>query len=214
MTNYELIQKKINEYNAQLIVVSKNRSAEEVLPIYNLGQRNFGENRPQELESKFNLLPKDINWHLIGHLQSNKVRSILPIATLIHSVDNIKLLHVLNEESKRIRKTQNILLQIKLSAEESKHGFLFTDLLTLLSYKEIQALANLNIIGVMGIGSLTSDPTITRNEFKTLKNYFSILKEKYFPKDDFKEISMGMSGDYQIALEEGATMVRVGSLLF
>lgn len=213
MTQYGKLIEEINQFNAQLIAVSKNRSVEEIMLLYQRGQKKFAENRPQEFLSKFEFLPTDIEWHLIGHLQTNKVRSIIKHIHLIHSADSLNLLETINHEAHRSAKNQKVLLQIKISKEETKHGFNYENLCSLLDDNKIQSLANLSVVGIMGIGSLTDDPGKTRNEFKLLKSYFEFLKSKFFS-ESFKEISMGMSSDYRIALEEGATMVRIGSILF
>ncbi|MEP7195801.1 MAG: YggS family pyridoxal phosphate-dependent enzyme [Saprospiraceae bacterium] len=214
MTKLQIVQSQIAPYSAQLVAVSKLQENEKIMLLYDQGQRVFSENRPQELARKYNELPKDIEWHLIGHLQQNKVRMIVPIVHLIHSVDSFELAKKINAEAKLNFKKVNILLQIKLSKEESKHGFNFTELINSLQRDFWSELNNIEICGVMGIGSLTSEPSITRQEFKQLKNYFEELKSNYFKINEFKEISMGMSADFQIALEEGATMVRIGSLIF
>lgn len=214
MSNWQDINTYVQSYNAQLIAVSKNQENSKILQLYNEGQKIFAENRPQELIRKSEEIEESIDWHLIGHLQSNKVKSILPLTQLIHSVDRLALIQKINSESEKINKHQKILLQIKLSSEETKHGFEYNELISILQNKAFLQLKNITICGVMGIGSLTDNPIITRQEFRNLFNYFTELKNSYSWTQDFKEISMGMSSDYKIALEEGATMVRIGSLLF
>ncbi len=214
MSKWQEINEYIQSYHAQLIAVSKNQENIKVLNLHLEGQLIFAENRPQELVRKSEEIKAKLKWHLIGHLQTNKVKSILPITELIHSVDSIDLLIKINQEAEKVNKIQKILLQLKLSNEETKHGFDFDNLRSHLDKIDFERLSNITFCGVMGIGSLTDDPIVTRQEFKRLYDYFNHIKEPYLWSKDFKEISMGMSSDYKIALDEGATMVRIGSLLF
>lgn len=212
---YDKINQKIKNYPARLVVVSKTRSLEEIKKIYDLGQRDFGENRVQELMDKKDDLPGDIKWHLIGHLQTNKVKYIAPFAHMIHSVDSRKIWKEINKEAKKNERTIQILLQIKIADEDSKYGFEGDEILELLEKIPADMYSNTEVCGVMGMATFTDDMDQVRGEFKTLKNYFEQIKEKYFKnKDSFKEISMGMSGDYEVALDEGSTMLRVGSIIF
>lgn len=211
---YKTIIEEIKAGGCSLVVVTKNQSLEDILKIYELGHKDFGENRPQELIKKYNALPKDINWHLIGHLQSNKVKNVVPIVKMIHSVDSFSLAYEINKQCAKSNKDLSLLIQIKLSDEETKHGFIFQDLVSSLKSDDWQLLTNIRICGVMGIGSLTNDVNISRQEFKKLKLYYDTLKKQFLPNATFSEISMGMSFDYKVAMEEGSTIVRIGSLLF
>lgn len=204
-----------SQYGATLVAVSKTRTEKEIKALYNKGQRIFGENRAHELIIKASLLPADIEWHLIGHLQTNKVKSLIPYAGCIQSLDSLKLWQKIHEEAKSAEMIVKCLLQIKIAMEETKYGWSMEELENVLSTNRHQQYPNVQIAGVMGMASLTSDKDQIRREFRQLKNYLTSLKEKYFPNDAaFNTISMGMSGDYQIALEEGSNMIRIGSLLF
>jgi len=199
----------------QLVAVSKTKSEAQILDMYHQGQRIFGENRVQELVDKQAVLPKDIQWHAIGHLQTNKVKYIAPFVTLIHSVDSLKLLKEINKQATRNERTLDCLLQIKIAAEDSKFGLSEEDAQNLLRSPSFQQMKNVQIRGVMGMATFTDDHTQVRQEFRRLKSCFDKLKNDFFADQAFfTEISMGMSGDYPIAQEEGSTMVRIGSLLF
>ncbi|NNE15992.1 MAG: YggS family pyridoxal phosphate-dependent enzyme, partial [Saprospiraceae bacterium] len=199
--------------DVKLVAVSKTKPTSDILNLYNQGQLIFGENRVQELVQKYEALPKDISWHMIGHLQKNKVKYIAPFVDLIHSVDNLKLANKIDQEADKNNRRISILLQIKIATEDSKTGYAFDELLEVIP--ELLALKNIDIHGVMGMGTFTNDEAITRSEFKRLIRYFTKLRNLHFKEDSkFSEISMGMSGDYKIAIEEGSTMVRIGSLLF
>lgn len=199
----------------QLVAVSKTKPAEQILDMYHEGQRIFGENRVQELVDKQAVLPKDIQWHAIGHLQTNKVKYIAPFVALIHSVDSLKLLQEINKQAARNERTIDCLLQIKIAAEDSKFGLSEQDAQNLLSSPSFQQMEHVQIRGVMGMATFTDDQTQVRQEFRRLKSCFDQLKRDFFANQaSFTEISMGMSGDYLIAQEEGSTIVRVGSLLF
>jgi pyridoxal phosphate enzyme (YggS family) len=201
--------------SVKLVVVSKQRSNKEILNIYNLGQKIFGENRVEELVLKYNELPKDIKWHMIGHLQGRKVKKIASFTNLIHSVDSLKLLKTINKEAKKNNRTINCLLQIKIAQEESKYGLFLKEAELLLKSKDFSDLKHVKISGIMGMATYSNDLTIIKKEFKKLKEAFVFLKSNYFKnKDYFKEISAGMSGDYELAIEEGSTMVRIGSKIF
>lgn len=209
------INQQLASYNAHLIAVSKTKTNEAIMALYDVGQRHFGENRVQELIEKESTLPKDILWHHIGHLQKNKVKYIAPFVHLIHAVDSWDLLKKINHEAAKNNRIVSVLLQIKIAEEESKFGMTNEELLLLLVELKTQSLNHIKICGLMGMASFTQDHHQVTKEFTTLKNTFNELKVGYF-KDNphFKEISMGMSGDYQLALECGSTMVRIGSLLF
>ncbi|MBK9717722.1 MAG: YggS family pyridoxal phosphate-dependent enzyme [Saprospiraceae bacterium] len=214
MNSYLKILEKTQAAHVNLIVVSKFQTVENIKKIYDQGQRDFGENRIQELLIKKDQLPKDIRWHVIGHLQKNKVQDIVPFVFLIQSVDSLALAQQISKEASKLNKSIDILIQIKLSQEESKFGLDYKQLITELDLHLWQELPHIRIKGIMGMGSLTENQSITRQEFKTLKQYFNILKASYLLDPEFTEISMGMSGDFQLAIEEGSTMVRIGSLIF
>ena len=214
-SEYLEIHNNLLPFNAKLVAVSKRQPLDKIEDAYALGQRLFGENRVQEFLEKKDKLPEDIKWHLIGHLQTNKVKQIVGQCHLIHSLDRLKLAKVLNQESKITGVKTLVLIQIKIADEDSKFGYQFEALLQELAQGQYVGLENLVLCGVMGMATFTDDKTQIRAEFKKLKIYFDELKRRHFDANDqFREISMGMSGDYQIALEEGATIVRVGSKLF
>lgn len=211
----ETINKELETYDAQLIAVSKTKSVEEILEAYEAGQRHFGENQVQELEEKHDQLPSDIVWHQIGHLQRNKVKFIAPYIGLIHSVDSLKLLQEIDKQALKAKRVIDCLLQIQISDEDTKFGLDYADAIELLRSEEYQELKNIRIIGLMGIASNTPKEKMIKEEFHDLKVLFNGIKESFFKNEDsFKELSMGMSSDYKLALEEGSTMVRVGSLIF
>lgn len=198
-----------------LVAVSKTKPAELVQEAYDAGQRVFGENKVQELVDKWEVLPKDIEWHLIGHLQSNKVKYIAPFVSLIHSVDSFKLLQEINRQGEKNNRVIPCLLQFHIAQEETKFGLSFEEAEEILQNREFIEMDHVSIIGLMGMASFVEDEEQVRDEFRTLHNYFAILKSNYFKYNpNFKVISMGMSGDYKLAIEEGSTMIRVGSSLF
>jgi len=199
----------------KLVAVSKTKPVADILEAYNSGQRIFGENRVQELLNKKDLLPNDIAWHLIGHLQSNKIKYIVPFVSMIQSVDSIKLLVSINSEAKINNRVIDCLLQIHIASEETKFGFSMCDLEENLRSEDVSMFRNVRLCGVMGMASFTTDITQIRKEFGYLRSCFNSLKSNYFSSiREFTEISMGMSGDYELAIEEGSTMVRIGSLIF
>ncbi len=201
--------------NITLVAVSKTRSDEEIMQIYQAGHRVFGENKVQELIAKQKSLPKDIEWHMIGHLQSNKVKYIAGFIDLIHSVDSFNLLKIINKEAKKNNRLINCLLQIHIASEHTKFGFSIKDVEEILSSDEFALLQNVKITGLMGMATFTTDNEIIRKEFRYLRSCFKLLKESYFSDDsEFKELSMGMTNDYNIAIEEGSTIVRIGTLIF
>ncbi len=209
------IQKEIAPFNAQLVAVSKTKPNEQILELYREGQRVFGENRVQELVKKEAVLPKDIKWHMIGHLQSNKVKYIAPFIDLIHSVDSLKLLKEINKQGKKNDRIISCLLEFKIGKEEAKAGLSINEGHSLLTSIQKDILPFVQIKGVMGMASFSNDKDQVRAEFRQLKNIFEEIKSHYFQMDlSFAIISMGMSGDYPIALEEGSTMVRIGTKLF
>ncbi|HBE41394.1 MAG TPA: YggS family pyridoxal phosphate-dependent enzyme [Bacteroidales bacterium] len=199
----------------KLVAVSKTKSAGEILEAYSTGHRLFGENRVQELLSKKDFLPRDIEWHLIGHLQSNKVKYIVPFITLIQSVDSYKLLKVINSEAEKINRRVDCLLQFHIAREETKFGFNMKEAEAMISSSEFGQIKKINLCGVMGMATFTEDEKVIRDEFRLLTGCFKELKNRFFPQNDqFREISMGMSGDYKIAIEEGSTLIRIGSIIF
>jgi len=199
----------------KLIAVSKTKPVNDILLAYNTGHRYFGENRVQELLNKKDLLPNDIEWHLIGHLQRNKVKYIVPFISMIQSVDSYKLLITINSEALKIGRVVDCLLQIHIANEQTKFGFTMQELTGNLKSEEVLNLKNVRICGVMGMATYTSDKHQVKKEFKYLKDCFISLKNSLFkPGTFFNEISMGMSGDYETAIEEGSTIVRIGSLIF
>jgi pyridoxal phosphate enzyme (YggS family) len=198
-----------------LVAVSKTKPISDLQEAYDAGQRTFGENYPQEMRDKHEVLPQDIQWHFIGHLQTNKIKYIIPYVALIHSIDTANLLEAVNKEAKKHERVVDCLLQFHIAQEETKFGLDLDEARQLLESETFKAMENVRICGVMGMATFTDDKTEVRKEFKHLKAIFDILKKEYFANQpQFKEISMGMSEDYLIAIEEGATMVRVGSKIF
>ena len=206
--------------NVTIVAVSKTKPVEDILELYNLGQRDFGENYVQELVDKYAQLPKDIHWHFIGHLQSNKVKFIAPFVHLIHGVDSLSLLKEINKQALKNNRIINCLLQVHIATEETKFGL---DAHELNQFHELDDLKNVRIVGLMGMASFSTDETLIRKEFKQLKNLFdkhASLSTFNFPVrpghpgGQLSTLSMGMSSDYKIALEEGSNMIRIGSLLF
>ena len=212
--NLEQIQLTIPEH-VTLVAVSKTKPIESIQELYDAGQRIFGENRVQELVDKYEVLPKDIHWHLIGHLQRNKVKYIAPFIEMIHSIDSERLLDEVNIQSKKNNRKIKVLIQFYIAQEETKFGFDWDEIQDLFSRRTPESFDSIEFCGVMGMASFSDNENQVRNEFKDLKTVFNHLKETFFlGSTSFSEISMGMSGDYQIAIEEGSTMVRVGSSLF
>ena len=201
--------------DVKIIAVSKTMPVSAIQEAYGTGQRDFGENKVQEMADKQRLLPDDIAWHMIGHLQTNKVKQIIPFVHLIHSVDSLKLLSVINSEAAKAGRSVNCLLQIFIASEETKFGLTRDEAKTLLSSGEYRSFRNIRITGLMGMATYTEDRNRIREEFLQLATTFSELRTDFFPQDPtFRELSMGMSGDYPIAVETGSTMVRIGSLIF
>jgi len=199
----------------QIVAVSKTRTIDEIMEAYISGQRIFGENKVQELVSKQAMLPSDIEWHFIGHLQTNKIKQIIPFASMIQSIDSLKLLRIINKEAQAIGRSINCLLQFHIATEETKFGLDLQEAIILLQTMKNENMKNIDIRGVMGMATYTEDLELIRREFQFLKSCFSQLKRDYFPVDEeFKEISMGMSGDYLSAIHEGSTMIRVGTVIF
>ncbi len=198
----------------RLIAVSKTKPNEMLMEAYEAGQRLFGENKVQELEAKYQALPKDIEWHMIGHLQTNKVKYIAPFVSLIHSVDSIKLLEEINKQGKKINRVIPCLLQVYIAKEETKFGLDETEVLNLVNQFPAH-FTHVSIQGLMGMATLTEDQQQIRNEFKSLKKLFDQLNQQQLPPGiSMKELSMGMSSDYILAMQEGSTLVRIGSTIF
>ena len=193
-----------------LVAVSKTKPVELIKNAYDCGQRDFGENKVQELVNKFEKLPKDIKWHMIGHLQRNKVKYIAPFVYLIHSVDSVRLLNEINKQAKKNNKTISVLLQIDISDDNTKFGFSFNEIDTLLNSDLMNELNNVKIEGLMGMASFTLNEETIKNQFTSLKNLYHSYKKKL----NFKILSMGMSGDYKIAIECGSNLIRLGSSIF
>jgi PLP dependent protein len=212
--NIESIRQKLPA-GVKLVAVSKTRPASDIMVAYNAGQRVFGENRAMELASKKSILPGDIEWHLIGHLQTNKVKTIISFVSLIESVDSLRLLRVIDTEAGKCGRVADCLLQFHIASEETKFGFSLAEAEEMLTSADFISFRNIRICGVMGMATFTDDSETVSREFGTLAGYFSILSEKYFSKSPaFRELSMGMSGDYLLAVAAGSTMVRIGSLIF
>ncbi|NEU07953.1 YggS family pyridoxal phosphate-dependent enzyme [Flavihumibacter sp. R14] len=213
--NISALREELESINVKLIAVSKTKTPEEIMEAYEAGQREFGENQVQELLEKQVSLPKDIIWHLVGHLQTNKVKAIAPFISLIHSVDSLKLLQEIDKQALKNKRIIDCLLQIYIADEDTKFGLDFDEAIELLRSEEFSRLKNIRITGIMGIASNTDNPKRITEEFYELKTLFKGLKESFFRKNDsFNEISMGMSSDYKIAIEQGSTMVRLGSNIF
>jgi len=213
-TNLNKIKKEIPT-EVCLVAVSKTKPVEMIREAYDAGQRDFGENKAQDMAAKFPLLAQDIRWHFIGHLQSNKVKYIAPFVSMIHAVDSLKILKEINKQAANNQRTINCLLEFHIAREESKFGLSLAQAEDILQSEEYKQMLNVHLCGVMGMATFTEDADQIRGEFHQLKEYFDLLKQKYFATDGyFKEISMGMSGDYMIAIMEGATLVRVGSKIF
>jgi pyridoxal phosphate enzyme (YggS family) len=213
--NYETILSSINNDKVTLVAVSKTQPVEKIKELYDLGHRDFGENRVQELMSKVEWLPSDIRWHLIGHLQTNKVKYIAPFIHLVHSVDSLDLLKEINKQGLKNDRIIPCLLEIFIAKEDSKFGLSEEEALTILQDSNVHQMKNISIRGLMGIASNTDDENRVRDEFKGLKKLFELIKTDFLViLPDFNVLSMGMSGDYEIAIEDGSTMVRIGSAIF
>ncbi|SFE61641.1 YggS family pyridoxal phosphate-dependent enzyme [Thermoflexibacter ruber] len=214
--NIKAIQAELAPFSkVKLIAVTKTKPVAMLLEAYQAGLRDFGENKVQEMLPKYEALPKDIHWHLIGHLQTNKVKYIAPFVYLIHSVDSLKLLQEIDKQGKKFNRIINCLLQIYIAQEETKFGLSQEELIAILDSQELKNLKNICIKGLMGMASNTDNFDQVRQEFKNLKNIFDNIQQNYQSENiDLQEISMGMSGDYLLAIEQGSTMVRIGSKIF
>ena len=208
--NINKIKNEISE-TATLVAVSKTKPNELIQEAYDLGQRIFGENKVQELVEKYEDLPKDIEWHLIGHLQTNKVKFIAPFISLIHAIDSFKLLKEINKQANKNNRIINCLLQVKIAEEESKFGLTTSEAETLISSEETKQLKGINIVGLMGMATNSSDKNKVKDEFSQLNEFFKRLNTQH---PTLKTLSMGMSGDYKLAIEQGSNMIRVGSTIF
>lgn len=212
--NIETIKATLPE-RTRLIAVSKTKPVEMLQEAYDAGQRLFGENKAQEMRDKHEVLPGDIEWHLIGHLQTNKVKYIASFVRMIHSIDSLQLLQTVEKEAIKHDRIIDCLLQFHIASEETKFGLSLDEAIELLNSNEYKSLSHIRICGVMGMATNTDDTTLVRSEFANLRHIFETLKRDYFADNDsFCELSMGMSHDYPIAVEEGATLVRVGSSIF
>jgi PLP dependent protein len=213
---YEEIRKQLAGKNVMLVAVSKTKPVEAIRELYDLGHRDFGENYVQELVDKQSQLPTDIHWHFIGHLQTNKVKYLAPFVHLIHGVDSLKLLKEINKQGLKVNRVIHVLLQVHIAQEETKFGFDSSELDALFTTQaaELKELKNIHISGFMGMASFTDNQEQVRKEFASLKRMFDHYKEISVPNMELSILSMGMSGDYTIAIEEGSTMVRIGSLIF
>jgi len=201
--------------DCRLIAVSKTHPVERIKEAYDVGQRIFGENKVQELVAKQAELPKDIEWHMIGHLQSNKAKQLVPVVSLIHSVDSFKLLEEINKQAKKVNRIIACLLQVHIAKEETKFGFDEAELIDLIQSGKITALDSVKVIGLMGMATFSNNKEQVRNEFKSLKKLFDQIAKMNLPANmEMKELSMGMSQDYQVAIEEGSTLVRIGTAIF
>lgn len=213
-SNLKEIKKFLPE-QVTLVAVSKTKPIEDLQEAYDAGQRIFGENKVQELREKQPALPKDIEWHMIGHMQTNKVKYIAPYISLIHGVESFKLLEEINKQAQKNNRIINVLLQFHIAIESTKFGLQIDEARDILKSNEFQALENIKVAGVMGMASFVDNESQIRQEFQSLKQIFDSLKSEFFENSpSFNTISMGMSGDYQLAIEEGSTMVRVGSSIF
>jgi pyridoxal phosphate enzyme (YggS family) len=213
--NIKTLKKETVPIKVTLIAVSKTKPAEEIMEAYNAGQRLFGENQVQELAEKQETLPKDIQWHLIGHLQSNKVKYIAPFISMIQSVDSLKLLEEINKHAQKNNRVIDCLMQVYVADEETKYGLGFDEIIELLRSEQFALLKNIRIRGLMGIATNTDNEKQVKEEFYELRTFFDGIKQSFFRKDNaFDTLSMGMSADYKIAIEQGSTMVRLGSTIF
>jgi pyridoxal phosphate enzyme (YggS family) len=212
---YKLLINEIESFGASLVAISKTKPTEDILQLYSLGQRAFGENKVQELLPKYEALPKDIRWHLVGHLQTNKVKQVAHFVAMIHSVDSLKLLAEINKQAAKNERVIDCLLQIFIAKEETKFGLSDEELWNLLETKEYECMKNIRICGLMGMATNTDNEMIIQKEFAHLHDLFKRVQAQFFSGSPyFTELSMGMSSDYQIALKCGATLVRLGSVIF
>jgi pyridoxal phosphate enzyme (YggS family) len=212
--NIDTVTQSLPE-GCKLIVVSKTQPIETILEAYQAGHRIFGENKVQELTAKYEALPKNIEWHMIGHLQSNKIKYIAPFVHLIHSVDSLKLLQEIDKQASKVNRIIDCLLQVHIAEEETKFGFSENEIMELLRSDSIHALSHIHIIGLMGMATLSEDKELIKKEFNNLKSVFEKIKSLSLPPQVvMQELSMGMSSDYEIAAKEGSTLIRIGTAIF
>lgn len=212
--NYQKIQQLLQGKDCTLVAVSKTKPAAAILELYQQGHRDFGENYVQELVEKASQLPQDIRWHFIGHLQTNKVKYIAPFVHLIHGVDSQKLLKEVNKQGAKLNKKIQVLLQVHIAQEETKFGFNTSELDQLFTIPELAQWNHVQILGLMGMASFTENRTLVQSEFATLHQLYQELTGRQLPQTNMEVLSMGMSGDYELAIEQGSNLVRIGSLLF
>lgn len=213
--NLQEIKQQLSSTDALLVAVSKTKPNADIIEAYEAGQRHFGENKVQEMVDKAEALPKDIHWHMIGHLQRNKVKYIAPFVHLIHSVDSLRLLKEINKQAKKQERVIPCLLQMHIAEEETKFGLDKNELKELLESEAFEAMENVKIMGLMGMATFTEDEAKVKREFASLKKLFDECKATYSgPKLDWQYLSMGMTNDYKLALEEGSNVVRIGSAIF
>jgi PLP dependent protein len=211
----KLLLEKTQEHQARIVAVSKTHTIDRIEEVYKTGQRIFGENRVQELAAKHEALPKDIEWHFIGALQTNKVKAVVPLIAMIHSIDSLRLLEEVEKQAAKIERRVPCLLQFHIAQEETKQGFVLKEVLDMLTEQAPNQFPHIQFCGVMGMATYTTNMEQVRREFRELKTIFDICKVMLFADTpEFKEISMGMSGDWELALQEGSTLVRVGSMIF
>ena len=210
--NINFFLNEFGSHSCRLIAVSKTKPVDQLQEAYNAGQRLFGENKVQEMTTKYESLPKDIEWHMIGHLQTNKVKFIVPYVSLIHSVDSIKLLEEIHKQGKKINRVVPCLLQVHIAQEETKFGFDELEIKQIFKDAVLNDLPFVSVNGLMGMASLTENAEKIRTEFKGLASLFETLKSSH--PENMKELSMGMSSDYKIAIEEGSTLIRIGTAIF
>lgn len=212
--NLKTIRKELGE-RATLVCVSKFHPNEAIMEAYNAGERRFGENRPQEMLEKATTLPHDIEWHFIGNLQTNKVKIVVPYASIIHSMSNDRLVDEIEKQAAKINKVQDVLIELHVAQEESKQGFSPQEAISLFTPEYIDRHPHIRICGVMGMATNTENETVIRRDFQEIRDTFETLKKGAFANSDhFREISMGMSGDWRLAVEMGSTIVRIGSSIF
>jgi len=212
--NIKILKEGIPD-SVKLVAVSKTKPVTDIMEVYHSGHRIFGENKAQEMINKHPQLPDDIQWHFIGHMQTNKVKYIAPFISLIESVDSLKLLKEINKQAEKNQRTIDCLLQFHIASEQTKFGLDYNEIKDILYSEAYKVMHNIRICGIMGMATFTDDEKQIREEFGKLNEIYNKLKTEYFADNNyFKEISMGMSGDYKIAIEEGSTIVRIGSLIF
>lgn len=207
--NLEIIKQELPE-EVELVVISKTRSHKEIMEAYETGHRVFGENKVQELTPKWEALPKDIEWHMVGHLQRNKVKYMAEFVSLIHAVDSLRLLREIDKQAKKYDRVINCLLQMKIAQEESKYGITIDEIASILSSEDYQNMKHVRVVGLMGMATFTEDQDQIKSEFNSLHQAFNQLKDQH----ELRILSMGMSGDYPLAVECGSNMVRIGSSIF